>query len=168
MKAKFVYENLDFEKGADPHDTMKIGDVLGRKIERIKREGYSGESSTLEAIEMLKRMLGDEWVVDTIGPTESTFEIHLRKAGDWYRGPSWSIRDLGRKGQFISYQYNQPGQSTSKPFFRNIKSLIKLLASSLLEYSFNLEIIRGVIPITRASFTSMPRSNIISTKMFHD
>jgi hypothetical protein len=119
MKAQYVYENINFDRKEDPRDAMEIGDVLGRKIERIKKEGYSEESSSIEAIGILKRMLGNEWAIDTIGPASDTSEIILRKEEEKYRGPKWVIRDLGKKGQYISYGYNQPGQSTSKPFFRN-------------------------------------------------
>lgn len=38
MRARFVLENINFERGIDPKDSMSIGDVEGREKKRKKEE----------------------------------------------------------------------------------------------------------------------------------
>jgi hypothetical protein len=38
VKAKFVFENINFERGIDPKDSMELGDVEGREKKRKKAE----------------------------------------------------------------------------------------------------------------------------------
>lgn len=122
---KLVSESLNeymdnFERMEDPKDAIGIGDILGRKIDRLKQGEPAGESDSIEAIEILRRSLDpDEWYVQSVGSEKDPLEIMVGKTEDRYRGPHWAIRSLGKKGQFVTYEYKTAHRKTGKPYFRN-------------------------------------------------
>jgi len=54
VKAKFVFENINFERGMDPKDSMEIGDVEGREKKRRKEEFNLRRDEIYDAAKKLK------------------------------------------------------------------------------------------------------------------
>lgn len=128
MKAQFVFENLRFERGEDPMDTMQIGDIKGRKLKKqknIPRLERDEEGLMLDfqaAKNYLIDKYSDNWDIQQLGPMDYSTEIILRPKINGkiqYGLTNWVIRDFGKKGQFITYEYNQPSQSTGKAIYSN-------------------------------------------------
>jgi len=130
MRAQFV-------RGVDPMDSMELGDVRGRKLDKI-RSGIYEVNKDPEVINLRKKLLQDrtdqekkddylkaEEIIQGILPNADidhlgslpTEEMYIRQEGR--TGPYWTIR-VYPKHRYISYNWNFPHQSTSKPFYKNV------------------------------------------------
>ena len=48
MKAFKVFETQNFERGADPMDSMKLGDVKGRLLEKYRKEAIQAMEEVID------------------------------------------------------------------------------------------------------------------------
>ncbi len=80
MKAQFVYENLDFERGQDPKDAMELGRVV-----RVRGDRGSGEFTVrlIEPYEGEDKMEDEEiWIAKDLADGEICYIVKYYEGHD--------------------------------------------------------------------------------------
>jgi len=126
MRAQYVYENYRFERGADPKDSLQLGDYEGRMLKKIaaiprpERDWPLIKYDFLAAKKYIIDNYSDRFKIKDPESLGNFGEIICADIAnrDWL--PYWNIKDLDIKGQFIIYEYSTPNRYYKhKVMFRN-------------------------------------------------
>ena len=99
LKAQFVYENMDFERGKDPKDTLQIGRWMERKIKDVMEEfvqKYGGSYEIERTDQGVNGFYGNEMF--SSGGRSIHYDFHTKNL-------SFSFPDWGRSQTIPSLDY---------------------------------------------------------------